>query len=65
MKDCDFLVFFVWEMAALVCCLPVWLISSESQIAVASLFIDMTGDIPFHSVALEEGMGAEIGNWRC
>jgi len=33
--------------------------------AVISSFIDMTGDIPFHSVALEEGMGAEIGNWRC
>ena len=27
--------------------------------AVISSFIDMTGDIPFHSVALEEGMGAE------
>ena len=39
----------MWEMAALVSCLPVWLISSESQIAVASLFIDMTGDIPFHT----------------
>ena len=29
--------------------LTAWLISSESQIALVSLFIDMTGDIPFHT----------------
>ena len=41
-------------MVHLICCLLAWLRNSyvemlELQIAGASLFIDMTGDIPFHT----------------
>ena len=54
MKDCGILTFFVWEMMPS-CLLLTGMAQKftfrglESQIAVTSLFIDMIGDIPFHT----------------
>ena len=52
-EDCDIpCELFVWEMALLICCLPAQKFifgGQELQIAMAFLFIDVRGDIPFHT----------------
>ena len=50
-KDCEILELFVWQTAPLTC-LPLrnpHLERTKSQIAVASLLVDVTEDVPFHT----------------